>query len=162
MSDQGWKPTNPWIGVDLDGTLARYPENDRGLPWNVFGTPVKAMVDRIKGWLEENKDVRIVTARVFPFVCGNPVWHHEHDPALGYVNRCMITGEAFTINEMCIAIQEYTQRHVGARLPVTCAKDYQMVQLWDDRAVQVVPNQGRTLAEEHEAVLNAMRGKAQG
>jgi hypothetical protein len=33
-----------------------------------------------------------------------------------------------------------------------------MIELWDDRAVQMVPNTGRTLAEEHEAELSALKG----
>lgn len=157
MSDQGWKPTNPWIGVDLDGTLARYPENDRGLPWNQFGDPVARMLTRVQTWVAKGKEVWIVTARVFPYIPG--VERHS----LPWPTQiCLITGETFTVPHMVDAVQDWTLKHVGKRLPVTCAKDYQMVELWDDRAVQVVPNQGRTLAEEHEAVLNAMRGKAQG
>lgn len=27
-------------------------------------------------------------------------------------------------------------------IPVVCRKDYAMVELWDDRAVQVIPNTG--------------------
>jgi hypothetical protein len=40
-------------------------------------------------------------------------------------------------------IQDWTEQHLGARLEVVCEKDYGMVELWDDRAVQVVPNTGR-------------------
>lgn len=37
-----------------------------------------------------------------------------------------------------------------------------MTELWDDRAVQVVANTGQTLSDEHEAVVAALRGRAQG
>lgn len=54
MSNKGW------IGVDLDGTLAHYdgwkgPEH--------IGAPIPAMVERVKAWLAEGKEVRISTAR---------------------------------------------------------------------------------------------------
>ena len=50
-----------WIGVDLDGTLAEY------LGWQGMGhigEPIAPMVERVKAWLAEGKDVRIFTARV--------------------------------------------------------------------------------------------------
>lgn len=152
---KGYEPTEPWIGVDMDGTFARYDET--WLPWNKFGPPIPPMIDRMKGWLSGGRKLRIVTARVYPYV---------HDQAqLGVMNitkKCLVTGQSFTIADMLDAIGDYTEKHVGARLGATCAKDYQMLQLWDDRAVQVVPNTGRTLAEEHDAIVAALQGKAQG
>lgn len=50
----------PWIGVDLDGTLAEY----HGWPGRKIGAPVPAMVERVKRWLAEGVHVRIMTARV--------------------------------------------------------------------------------------------------
>lgn len=50
-----------WIGVDFDGTLAKYTS------WkgaDHAGEPIKKMVDRVKRWLKAGKDVRIFTARV--------------------------------------------------------------------------------------------------
>jgi hypothetical protein len=43
------------------------------------------------------------------------------------------------------AIDKWCREHVGVVLPVTHEKDYGMVELWDDRAVQVEPNTGRRL-----------------
>jgi hypothetical protein len=43
------------------------------------------------------------------------------------------------------AIQDWTERHGLGRLEVTNAKDYDLIRYLDDRAIQVVPNQGRTL-----------------
>lgn len=40
-------------------------------------------------------------------------------------------------------INDWCQEHIGKVLPVTCVKDYGMVELWDDRCVQVIPNTGR-------------------
>lgn len=49
-----------WIGVDLDGCLAHY-DGWRGA--ENIGDPVPAMFDRVKAWLAEGREVRIVTAR---------------------------------------------------------------------------------------------------
>lgn len=146
---------NPWIGVDMDGTLAYY--GDEWLPWNVFGPPIEPMVRRIRQWRAEGKEVRIITARVFPHIHGIP-----HASVMSAVNTCLKTRQKFTILDMIGAVQDYTQRHVGERLPVTCAKDYMMIEQWDDRAIQVIPNTGRTISDELASVVNAETGKAQG
>ena len=51
---------NGWLGVDLDGTLAHY-ETFKGN--DHVGAPIRPMVDKVKGWLDEGQDVRIFTAR---------------------------------------------------------------------------------------------------
>lgn len=51
----------PWIGVDLDKTLAQADEFKGPL---VIGEPVPAMLERVKTWLEEGERVKIFTARV--------------------------------------------------------------------------------------------------
>ena len=50
-----------WIGVDLDGCLAKY---DGWKGCNHIGDPVSAMLDRVKQWLAEGKCVKIFTARI--------------------------------------------------------------------------------------------------
>ena len=50
-----------YIAVDLDGTLAFY-DHWRGVEH--VGEPIPAMVQRVRQWLSEGKDVRIFTARV--------------------------------------------------------------------------------------------------
>lgn len=139
----------------MDGTASAYCGGG-GYPWNQFGPPIEPMMARIRGWIAARQEVRIVTARVFPYI------HGENEDVLNRVHQCLVTGEYFTVGDMVRCVQAYFCTHVDAMLPVTCAKDYQMIQLWDDRAIQVVPNTGRTLSEEHEAVLSALRGKAQG
>ena len=101
-----------WIGVDLDGTIAEYGE------WigpNHIGNPVPLMVDRVKAWIKSGWTVKIVTARVYR------------------------EGPRSKVRE---AIDSWCLEHIGQVLEVTCEKDYDMVELWDDRAVQVVKNTG--------------------
>lgn len=131
-----------WIGVDLDGTLAAY-DGWRG--WNEIGEPLFPMLERVYNWLEEGRDVRIFTARV----CFD-------------IDVCRVTGQEFTRAQMVSAIQDWCERQSLPRLPVTNVKDIYMTELWDDRAVQMVPNTGRTLADEHAAVVAADTGRAFG
>ena len=44
-------------------------------------------------------------------------------------------------------IKAWCRQHIGMELAITNQKDLQMVQLWDDRCVQVVPNTGMPLTE---------------
>lgn len=103
-----------WIGVDLDGTLAKYG-GWQG-PLNI-GEPIPAMLDRIKQWVAEGVEVRIFTARA-------------------------------CIPEQIVPIQEWLVSHGLPSLQVTNIKDFSMIALWDDRAVQVEMNTGRILGIE--------------
>jgi len=144
--------TTGWIAVDFDGTLAHY---EKWTKWNEFGPPIPRMVERVRVWLAEGMDVRVFTARI-----GLPLWMGRvPKPSRVRRNTCRLSGESFSDAEMMAAIQDWTLEHCGACLPVQCYKDFHMIELWDDRAVQVVPNTGRTLAEEAEAVRMAEAGK---
>lgn len=62
--------TRGWIGVDSDGTLARHD----GKQSTRIGEPIPTMEERVKMWLREGREVRIVTARaartsfhIFPY-----------------------------------------------------------------------------------------------
>jgi hypothetical protein len=144
-----------WIGVDFDGTLAEYYE---WVPWNVFGKPIPAMIERVRAWIAYGVGVRIVTARVgLPIINRFNPNYVEVNSFMG--NTCRITGAKFSDWHMISAMNNWNEQHVGVRLPVQCYKDINMIELWDDRAVQVVANTGRTLAEEHAAELTAQQGK---
>jgi hypothetical protein len=108
-----------WIGVDLDGTLAVY--NGWQGPLHI-GPPVPRMLARVKKWLAEGKEVRIFTARAFS---GGKITEDE-------------------CRAVRLAIGEWCLKYVGQILQITNVKDYEMIELWDDRAVQVVPNMGLT------------------
>lgn len=113
-----------WIGVDLDGTLALY-ERWRGAEH--VGEPIQPMVARVKRWLADGVyDVKIFTARV----------SHNGSP------RQIEEAEAARA-----AITQWCKTHIGEELAVTNVKDFAMVELWDDRAVQVEPNTGRPIGQ---------------
>jgi hypothetical protein len=87
---------------------------DGTLAHSETGDPIMPMVDRVRAWLAASREVRIVTARA-----ANP-------------DRQLYLPE---VDEFCL-------RQFGQQLPITCHKDYNMIELWDDRAVQVVRNTG--------------------
>jgi hypothetical protein len=105
-----------WIGVDLDGTLAHYTG------WKGeehIGAPIPAMVARVQAWIAEGREVRIFTARISGSSAGDK-----------------------GIDAMRLRIEAWCREHIGRALYVTNVKDYAMIELWDDRAVQVTPNTG--------------------
>jgi hypothetical protein len=110
-----------WIGVDLDGTLAQY-DGWKGM--NHIGEPVPAMVARVKAWIEAGIRVKIMTARV-----SQSVYRPEPSHVFATIQ----------------AIQAWCTQHIGCPLEVTCIKDFAMVELWDDRAIQVEENTGRRM-----------------
>ncbi len=56
--------SGPWIGVDLDGTLAHDQGDKRdGKGLGEIGSPIKPMLNRLKKWIAEGKTVKIFTAR---------------------------------------------------------------------------------------------------
>lgn len=133
---EGDEPGVAWIGVDLDGTLASWSSGEMaeyGLTH--IGPPVPEMAARVKAWLAQGIVVKVLTARV----SGNA------PPA---------------VRE---AIEAWTEEHLGTRLEVTCSKDYNMLELWDDRAVQVVCNTGcpvgRTEQQKHWTDTSAGRSR---
>lgn len=125
--------SNGWIGVDLDGTLAHY-DHWRGA--GHIGAPVTEMVNRVKAWLSEGKDVRIFTARV------------AHMPEYYKGTLVEVTASLdrrIQVVESITAIQRWCEEHIGKILPITCTKDFQMIELWDDRCRQVERNTGRLI-----------------
>ena len=111
-----------WIAVDLDGTLAEY---DTWRGEQHIGAPIPKMVRRVKRWRAKGIDVRVFTARV---------------QADGGNDRDVAIVRGF--------IERWCAEHIGEVLPITNVKDYSMIELWDDRAVQVEPNTGRILGRK--------------
>ena len=129
----------PWVGVDLDGTLANYTEF-KG--WDQIGEPVPAMVSFVKKLLAMGITVKVLTARA--------------------------SVESRTLNNLTFeqvekVIQDWTEKHIGARLPVVTEKGCAMICLFDDSAIQVEKNTGNVvggtsaLAPFAEKIIEAYR-----
>jgi hypothetical protein len=102
----------PWIGVDLDGTLAR--ETSDSQDPDQIGEPVPAMMERVLDWIKQGQTVKIFTARA-------------------------------SVPRQIALVKDWLRLHGLPDLEVTNAKDFKMIELWDDRAVQVTRNSGQPL-----------------
>ncbi len=105
-----------WIGVDLDGTLAHY---DGWKGTGHIGAPLAPMMARVRTWLANGQTVKIFTARV----------------AVPEPDR----------SKVIKVIHEWLETHDLPRLDITNIKDLAMIELWDDRAVQVEFNTGEPI-----------------
>ena|ERR1700690_4035891 len=103
---------SPWIGVDLDGTLARDLGSAR---FDDIGSPIEPMLIRVKRWIAEGHTVKIFTARA-----SSP--------------------------KQVVAIREWLASCGLPDLEVTNVKDLNMIELWDDRCVQVTTNLGEPIS----------------
>ncbi len=109
----------PWIGVDLDGTLARFGT------WHGFehiGRPIPGMKARVLEWLEQGYRVKIFTARA-------------------------------SVPQGVEPIKKWLAENGFPDLEITCVKDFHMLELWDDRAIQVVANSGSPVLSAKYAAL---------
>ncbi len=105
-----------WIGVDLDGTLALY---DGWKGASHIGEPIQPMLARVRTWLAEGKTIKIFTARV-------AIPEPDRSNAVRHIH-------------------EWLESHGLPRLDITNVKDLAMIELWDDRAVQVEFNTGQRM-----------------
>ena len=113
------KSNRPWYAFDLDKTLAEYPPKNG----ETIGAPIPNIVRVLKKYIREGKDCRIFTARVGP------------------------DKSAFEINQFKYDLDRWLQKNVGTTLVATCEKDHLVMEIWDDRAKQVVPNTGEILED---------------
>lgn len=97
---------HPWIGVDLDGTLAVWTEYNQDI-----GEAVPTMLNRVRAWRAAGITVKLFTARA-----AHP--------------------------ELIQGVRDWLFLHDLQDMEITNAKDSDMVEMWDDRAVAVVRNTG--------------------
>lgn len=134
MNDTHGVEGKGWYGFDLDGTLAKY-DGWKGI--DHIGEPVKPMVDLMKRMHDEGKVVKIVTARVAPrrledgTIGEQFTWltcEPSSDPAAKY------TATQY--------IRDWCEEQLGFVPEIVYQKDHLMLELYDDRVKQVVPNEG--------------------
>ena len=133
-----------WYGFDLDGTLAVY-DGWRGI--DHIGAPVAPMVALIQNlyFLPPGRRVKILTARVAPRpnveTLPNPYlenhWCIEEPDERPWTMKSTWTALEF--------IQDWCWRVLGFVPEITHEKDHLMLNLFDDRVVQVEPNTGKIL-----------------
>lgn len=150
MNDTHGVSGEGWYGFDLDGTLAKY-DGWKGI--DHIGEPVKPMVELIKRMHDEGKVVKIVTARVAPRLCGEthatgckcghceeeasrpPVMQEQYLAKLGKTGMTVKRRASDYIRDWCL-------ENLGFIPEIVYQKDHLMLELYDDRVKQVVPNEG--------------------
>jgi hypothetical protein len=100
------------ILVDFDGTLAVWRGN-----YDVLGPPILPMIRRVQEWLRKGYEVKIFTARV-----------SHKDEVKNEVVRDVLRG--------------WCESHIGKQLEVTNVKDFNCIEIWDDKAVTVIKDTG--------------------
>ena len=105
------------IATDLDGTLAQDIAHS---PYEI-GPPVPEMLERVKQWVEDGEEVWIFTSR--------------------------LTAPDINVPQMRDAIHDWLEEQGLPRLHVTSTKSWRIREIWDDRAVAVVPNTGHPTNE---------------
>ena len=122
-----------WTGFDLDGTLAEY-DGWKGI--DHIGKPIKPMCDLMKKIREEGTKVKILTARVAPRKDGsNAEDARKH-------------------------IETWCEKNLGFVPEITHEKDSCMDVLYDDRAVQVIPNKGIPIVEAAQSIADGKKDGA--
>ena len=116
-----------WTGFDLDGTLAEY-DGWKGIEH--IGKPIKPMCDLIRKLNSEGKRVKILTARVAPRKDGE-----DASLARQYVRKWCVENLGFVPD-------------------ITHEKDSCMEELYDDRAIQVIPNKGIPVVEAAQSIAD--------
>ena len=147
MNDTHGDVGQGWYGFDLDGTLAKY---DGGKGIDHIGEPVKPMVELIKRMHDEGKVVKIMTARIAPrenierrlnpyssrpeYARGEGPVDAEHRALWAFYYLKEWTARDF--------IADWCQHYLGFVPDIVYQKDHLMLELYDDRVKQVVPNEG--------------------
>lgn len=117
-----------WMGVDFDGTLAVSGTKVFDGP---LGEPIPEMVARVRTWLALGIEVRVFTARVSP------------------KNKEGIPQDSAALTLVKARIGNWCEEHIGQRLECTCEKDHNIIQIWDDKAVQVIRDTGEVVVVHH-------------
>lgn len=150
MSDTHGENGKGWYGFDLDGTLAKY-DGWKGI--DHIGEPVKPMVKLMKRMHDEGKVVKIMTARIAP--------HKLEDGTVGESYITVPDGEkGATRNYAHQFINDWCHFNLGFVPEIVYQKDHLMLELYDDRVKQVVPNKGvlvEDLANYYEALVERHR-----
>ena len=123
-------PKGRWYGFDVDGTIS-----DNSLHGWEIGAPIPPMVRLMKELHANGYDVRILSGRLGDYECDAAIsdYTKEH-------------------------IWAWCDRHLGFRPELTGRKDSMMETLYDDRACQVVCNQGVPIEDVARELAKALDG----
>jgi len=103
----------PWIGVDLNGTLAHYTG------WkgkDNIGKPIPAMMRRVRRWVAQGIRVKIFTARAYLPEQAVPVrkWLARHGLGKLEVTCTKDLGMIQLWDDRCVTVEQNTGRVICA------------------------------------------------
>jgi hypothetical protein len=108
--------------TDFHKTLAHYDhENQHAEDFDNM-PPITRMVNRVKAWRAKGEKVTVFSAAANP--------ENDWD---GRIKR---------------GIGDWTETHIGERLPVTAIKSSDFTDMWDDKGVAVEANTGKRLSKK--------------
>lgn len=131
-----------WVAVDLHGTLCCHDKEVAKTDKHHVGVPILAMVERVKSWLAAGIEVRIFTAKIFPLWKVEPGVPYLEYIVSGHDQVARLRNEAIPAAERILA---WCKEHLGEELVITCVKDRDCREIWDDKAVPVEKDTGRLL-----------------
>lgn len=105
----------PWVGCDLDGTLAEYHE------WqgrDIIGEPIPLMMNRVRDWINSGFEVRIFTARASLPESVPPVreWLKKHGLGQLVITNEKDFGMIALWDDRCVQVEPNTGRRVDGKL----------------------------------------------
>lgn len=126
-----------WWGFDIDKTAFTDEGGTRG---GVIGEPIMPIIRRIKWFLRVGRKVSIVTARVHPS-------ESDRDEQIMTVRGALVKALGQDRANM---------------IDIRSDKDRHMIDLYDDRAKQVIPNKGILVQNELRRAIQALQKIAYG
>lgn len=103
----------PWIGFDLDGTVAFYEHGYASE--NKIGPPIATMIEELKYWLSNGYTVKIMTARAAETSQIPPikVWLKENNLPDLEITNVKDPGMIMLYDDRAVQVQTNTGRLIG-------------------------------------------------
>jgi len=104
---------SPWIGFDLDGTLAYYVHGYAGK--DKIGPPISSMIEILKDWLSKGYEVRILTARAAEKAQIPPIkqWLKENNLPDLKITNIKDPGMLILYDDRAVQVEKNTGRILG-------------------------------------------------
>jgi hypothetical protein len=118
LLEREWRD-GEYVAFDLDGTMTM---NDGWKGPDYIGEPIPEVIQMIVVLRTHDIPVKVFTARA-------------------------ATTNQDEFHRSTMAINAFCEKHIGEQLPITAEKDMYCIRIFDDRARQVVENEG-TVVEE--------------
>jgi len=113
QDDNFMKRFPPWIGFDLDGTLAYYVHGYASE--DKIGPPIAGMIEVMKDWISKGYTVKIMTARAAVKEQIPPIkeWLKEHNLPDIEITNVKDPGMVILYDDRAVQVEKNTGRIMG-------------------------------------------------